>query len=284
MMAPIVSAARRRRLRRPHHRPGQARHRGRHLRVRRVHRHRHRARAVGEERPAAGEVGAARRHLGDEPARLGQHRRRGGQRGGRLRRHRPLRAQRGGRHHAAGWPRPTAAAPSRWRISTATVTSRWSRSSQMLDGRTGAVIRALPFSANDTVADVDGDGVQDIVSAAERLARRRHGAGAGGGPGGLRGHRRPRRRREAGDRLGQLVDAHAGGVELRPHPADEWPAGAQRHRHQPDALAHRCAPRAARGTSAAAARPPSATSTLDGFPDVALRRAASATRCSTARS
>jgi hypothetical protein len=37
--------------------------------------------------------------------------------------------------------------------------------SQILDGRTGAVIRALPFSANDTVADVDGDGVQDIVSA-----------------------------------------------------------------------------------------------------------------------
>jgi hypothetical protein len=38
--------------------------------------------------------------------------------------------------------------------------------SQILDGRTGAVIRALPTSANDTVADVDGDGVQDIVSAA----------------------------------------------------------------------------------------------------------------------
>ncbi len=39
--------------------------------------------------------------------------------------------------------------------------------SQVLDGRTGAVLRALPFSANDTVADVDGDGQQDIVSAAK---------------------------------------------------------------------------------------------------------------------
>ena len=38
--------------------------------------------------------------------------------------------------------------------------------SQILDGRTGAVLRALPFSANNTVADVNGDGVQEIVSAA----------------------------------------------------------------------------------------------------------------------
>ena len=39
-------------------------------------------------------------------------------------------------------------------------------STQVLNGRTGAVVRTLPFSGENTVADVDGDGVQDIVFAA----------------------------------------------------------------------------------------------------------------------